>query len=90
MAILRDYENLDDEVDDLNTKLDDEHNTELLAVYRKVKMLNFVRMKLMERIVNAGDTEVPSLARATSLDEKRNPGGIEERKKRIELINEKF
>ena len=90
MAILRDYENLDDEVDDLNTKLDDEHNTELLAVYRKLKMLNFVRMKLMERIVNAGDTEVPSLARATSLDNNRSPGGIEERKKRIELINEKF
>ena len=50
VTILRDYENLDDEVDDLNNKLNDDENTELLAVYRKLKMLNFVRMKLMERI----------------------------------------
>ena len=50
VAILRDYENIDDEVDDLNAKLNYEENTELLAVYRKLKMLNFVRMKLMERL----------------------------------------
>ena len=50
VAILRDYENLDDEVDDLNAKLDEERNTELLSVYRKLKTLNFVRIKLMERI----------------------------------------
>ena len=50
VAILRDYENLDDEVEELNAKLDDEQNTELLSVYRKLKMLNFVRIKLMERI----------------------------------------
>lgn len=50
VTILRDYENIDDEVEDLNAKLNDEENTELLAVYRKLKMLNFVRMKLMERL----------------------------------------
>ena len=54
LAILRDYENLDDEVEDLNAKLDEEKNTELLVVYRKLKMLNFLRMRLMERIDNIG------------------------------------
>lgn len=52
VTILRDYENLEDEVEDLNTKLNDENNMELLTIYRKLKMLNFVRMKLMERISN--------------------------------------
>ena len=67
MAILRDHENLDDEVEDLNAKLDDEHNTELLTVYRKLKMLNFVRIKLMERIISVGNMEVgSSLARSAS------------------------
>ena len=67
MAILRDHENLDDEVEDLNAKLDDEHNTELLTVYRKLKMLNFVRIKLMERIISVGNMEVGStLARSAS------------------------
>ena len=66
---MRDYENLDDEVDDLNVKLDDENNTELLTVYRKLKMLNFVRMRLMERIQNIGkaDVEVGGLTRMTSV-----------------------
>lgn len=50
VAILRDYENLDEEVEYLNAKLSDEQNTELLCVYRKLKMLNFVRIRLMERI----------------------------------------
>lgn len=66
MAILRDHENLDDEVEDLNSKLDDEHNTELLAVYRKLKMLNFVRIKLMERITSVGNMDASSLARSAS------------------------
>ena len=57
-------------------------------------------MKLMERIVNASDTEVLSLARATSkikglerassIDNSKTSSGIEERKKRTDLINEKF
>ena len=50
VAILRDYEYLDEEVEYLNAKLSDEQNTELLCVYRKLKMLNFVRIRLMERI----------------------------------------
>lgn len=68
---MRDYENLDDEVEDLNAKLDDEMNAELLTVYRKLKMLNFVRMRLMERIENIGKAEndddgLPGLKRVTS------------------------
>ena len=50
VAILRDYENLDDEVEELDNKLNDESNVELLQVYKKLRMLNFVRIKLMERI----------------------------------------
>ena len=70
IAILRDYENLDDEVEDLNAKLDNELNTELLVVYRKLKMLNFLRMRLMERIENIGeenDAVAAGLTRMTSL-----------------------
>ena len=68
---MRDYENLDDEVEDLNAKLDNELNTELLVVYRKLKMLNFLRMRLMERIENIGkennDAIAAGLTRMTSL-----------------------
>ena len=68
VAILRDYENLEDEVDDLNTKLDDENNMELLTIYRKLKTLNFVRIKLMERIENPPIQLPLQMARSTSYE----------------------
>ena len=53
LAILRDYENLDNEVDELKRIINNDQ--EILTVYRKLKMLNYVRMKLIERVENTDD-----------------------------------
>ena len=50
IGILNDYENREQEIEDLKLKLEDEKNVEILAIYRKLKMLNYVRMKLIEDI----------------------------------------
>ena len=54
LAILQDYQNLDSEVEEMKRILSDreESKVELLTVYKKLKMLNVVRMKLVERVEN--------------------------------------
>ena len=50
IAILKDYQNLDEEVKEIEAKIQDPKNVEIISIYRKLKMLNHVRMKLIERI----------------------------------------
>ena len=52
---MRDYENLDTEVEELERIL--QNDLEILTVYRKLKMLNYVRMRLMERVQAANEEE---------------------------------
>lgn len=51
LSILRDYENFDQEVEILDKRLNQEQPMcDLLNVYKKLKVLNEVKMKLLDRI----------------------------------------
>ena len=79
ITILRDYENLDTEVEELERIL--QNDLEILTVYRKLKMLNYVRMRLMERVQAANEEEeiyspsLPQSLNLKSIDANQQTGG---------------
>jgi len=81
VAILRDYENLEEEVEDLTNKLDDNESgcSEVFTVYKKLKMMNFVRQKLIEKIKLSDSNNRLDLQESSA-----------EAKQKIDKINEKF